>query len=231
MNIVITGASRGIGSAIAERFASAGNTLVLCARNEEKLKLFADDLQQRTGATILTYAADLANKESAIAFGNWVLQHCPVDVLVNNAGSFVPGNIHDEADGNLEKMIEVNLYSAYHLTRVLVPQMIERKAGHIFNMCSIASLKAYENGGSYSISKFALAGFSKNLREELKSHLVKVTSVYPGAVYTDSWSGSGVAPERIMESNDIAEMIYAAAHLSPQACVEEIVLRPLLGDL
>ncbi len=231
MNIVITGASRGIGAAIAERFAAEGNTLILCARNEEKLKQFADELQQRTVTTVLTYAADLSKKEQAIAFGDWVNQHCPVDVLVNNAGSFVPGSIHDEADGNLEKMIEVNLYSAYHLTRVLVPQMIERRSGHIFNMCSIASLKAYANGGSYSISKFALAGFSKNLREELMPHHIKVTTVYPGAVYTDSWSGSGVAEERIMESKDIAEIMFAAAHLSPQACVEEIVMRPQLGDL
>ena len=228
--ILITGATSGFGKAIAEKFAAEGNTIILCARNKEKLESFADELKP-SGATILTYAADLSKKEDAVAFGNWCLQHCTADVLVNNAGSFVPGSIYNEADGNLETMIEVNLYSAYHLTRVLLPKMIERKTGHIFNMCSIASLKAYDNGGSYSISKFALAGFSKNLREELKPHNIKVTAVYPGAVYTDSWSGSGVAPDRIMESKDIAGMIYAAAHLSPQACVEEIVLRPQLGDL
>jgi len=231
MNIVITGASRGIGSALAERFAVAGNTLLLCARNREKLESYAGALQQQTGVTILTYAADLSEKKSAMAFGEWVLQHGPVDVLINNAGSFVPGSIHNEADGNLEQMIAVNLYSAYHVTRAIVPQMMERRQGHIFNMCSIASLKAYSNGGSYSISKYALSGFSHNLREELKPHQVKVTAVYPGAVYTDSWIGSGVAPERIMESKDIAEMIYAAAQLSPQACVEEIIIRPQLGDL
>jgi short-subunit dehydrogenase len=98
-------------------------------------------------------------------------------------------------------------------------------------MCSIASLKAYPNGGAYSISKFALAGFSKNLREEMKPFGIKVTAVYPGAAYTDSWAGSGVDPVRIMEADDIASMIYAASLLSPQACVEDIVLRPQLGDL
>jgi short-subunit dehydrogenase len=98
-------------------------------------------------------------------------------------------------------------------------------------MCSIASLQAYANGASYSISKFALAGFSKNLREELKPHNIKVTAVYPGAVYTDSWSGSGVDPNRIMQSRDVAELIFTVSKLSPQACVEEIVLRPQLGDL
>jgi len=98
-------------------------------------------------------------------------------------------------------------------------------------MCSIASLAAYHNGGSYSISKFALMGFSKNLREELKPYNLKVTAVYPGAVYTSSWEGSGIPPSRIMEVSDVASLIYAASQLSPQACVEDIVLRPQQGDL
>ena len=109
--------------------------------------------------------------------------------------------------------------------------MIKAGSGHIFNICSIASLQAYPQGGSYSISKYALDGFSKNLREELKDKGIKVTGVYPGATYTNSWAGSGVAPTRIMEAQDIAKMILAAAHLSPQAVVEDIVMRPLLGDL
>jgi NADP-dependent 3-hydroxy acid dehydrogenase YdfG len=98
-------------------------------------------------------------------------------------------------------------------------------------MSSIAALKAYPNGGAYSISKFALAGFSKNLREELKPHGIKVTTIYSGAVYTDSWKGSGVSEERIMEAADIAKVVYSAAHLTPQATIEEIVIRPQLGDL
>jgi short-subunit dehydrogenase len=131
----------------------------------------------------------------------------------------------------LERLIAVNLYGAYHLTRTLLPRMMARKTGHIFNICSIASLKAYPNGGAYSISKFALAGFSANLREEMKTHGIKVTTVYPGAAYTDSWAGSGVDPERIMAAADIAGMVFASTGLSRQATVEEIVLRPQLGDL
>jgi short-subunit dehydrogenase len=143
----------------------------------------------------------------------------------------VPGSVHNEPEGALEQMINTNLYSAYHLTRALLPAMMAAKEGHIFNMCSIASLQAYANGGAYSISKFALMGFSKNLREELKQYNIKVTAVYPGATMTDSWSGSGVDPHRIMKAGDVANMIYTAAFLSPQACVEEILLRPQLGDL
>lgn len=109
--------------------------------------------------------------------------------------------------------------------------MIARRQGHIFNMCSIASLQAYHNGGSYSISKFALMGFSKNLREELKQYNIKVTAVYPGAVMTESWSGFDNTTQRIMEADDIAAMIVAATKLSPQAVVEDIIIRPQLGDL
>ena len=131
----------------------------------------------------------------------------------------------------LEAQLNANLLSAYHLTRDLLPSMMKAKQGHIFNICSIASLQAYPHGGSYSISKYALLGFSKNLRLELKDKGIKVTAVCPGATYTNSWKGSGVPEDRIMEADDIAKMIYAATQLSPQAVVEDIVLRPQLGDL
>jgi NADP-dependent 3-hydroxy acid dehydrogenase YdfG len=139
-------------------------------------------------------------------------------------------NVHDEDDGALEEMIETNLYKCQHLTRVLLPAMIRQKNGHIFNMSSIAGLKAH-SGGSYSISKFALHGFSVNLREELKPHNIKVTTVFPGAAYTDSWASSGIKKERFMEADDIAKMIFAASRLSSGACVEDIILRPQLGDI
>jgi len=170
-------------------------------------------------------------KEEVIEFGNWSLQYGVPDVLINNAGQFIPGSVYNEPEGALEKTIEVNLYSAYHLTRLLLPKMIEAKNGHIFNICSIASIQAYHNGGAYSISKFALLGFSKNLREEMKPHNIKVTSVIPGAAYTDSWSSSGIDSKRMMEADDVAKMVYTASQLSPQACVEEIIMRPQLGDL
>lgn len=233
MHILITGASRGLGKAIAQRFAAEGNDLVLCSRNEEALMKAVGELKRdHPGIGIQARAADLGQAEQAKAFGQWVTGlGLPIEILVNNAGQFIPGSVHDEEEGVLEKMIAVNLYSAYHLTRELLPGMMERKKGHIFNICSIASLQAYPNGGAYSISKFALAGFSKNLREEMKPYGIKVTSVYPGAVYTDSWAGSGVDPRRIMEAGDIADMVYAAAGLSQQATVEDILLRPQLGDL
>ena len=235
MNIVVTGASKGLGLAIADKFADdrQGHTLLLCARNEQALQYVATNMQARyPRARILARPCDLSKKEAVLQFTKWILQMVDkVDIIVNNAGQFVPGSVHNEPEGALEQMINTNLYSAYHLTRALLPGMMAAKEGHIFNMCSIASLQAYPNGGAYSISKFALMGFSKNLREELKPYNIKVTAIYPGATMTDSWSGSGVDPHRIMKVSDVANIIYTAAFLSPQACVEEILLRPQLGDL
>lgn len=233
MNIIITGASKGFGKSIAEKFAVNGWNVYMCSRTGKTLYQTRDELrQQYPSVKIEAKPFDLGSKTEAQAFGKWILSlNISIDVLVNNAGSFEPGSVYNETEGVLENMIAVNLYSAYHVTRTIISKMMEQKQGHIFNMCSIASLQAYTNGGAYSISKFALAGFSKNLREEMKPFGIKVTAIYPGAAYTDSWAGSGVDPKRIMESNDIAEMIYAAAKLSPQACVEDIVMRPQLGDL
>ena len=232
MNAVITGASRGIGYEVACVFARHGYNLYLCSRQEGNLLEAIEKLKTEfPNSTIDGKALDLGKKEGARLFGEWVVNSAEtIDVLVNNTGTFVPGNISEEPDGALEQMLEVNLYSAYHLTRSVLPRMMAQKSGHIFTICSIAALGPYPNGGAYSISKYALLGFTKNLRFELRPHNIKVTAIIPGAVYTDSWKGF-VEPERIMEPEDIAALIYAASKLSPQATVEEIVVRPQLGDL
>ena len=188
--------------------------------------------EQYPKAKIVGYQADLSNKSQVAAFANYILSVFPqIDMLINNAGLFLPGTIADEPEDLLENLMAANLYSAYHLTRGVLPKMKQQNSGHIFNMCSVASLKAYPNGGSYSISKYALMGFSENLREELKQHNIKVTAICPGATYTPSWAGSNVPPERIMEASDIAKMLWSSYQLSAQANVETIVMRPVKGDL
>jgi len=233
MNAVITGASRGIGNAVARMFALHGYNLYLCSKTEQNLLPAIDQLKKDfPNVEVDGKALDVGNKEQARLFGEWVLNRTDgVDVLVNNAGTYLPGNVADEEDGVLEQMLSVNLYSAYYTTRALLPRMMAAGSGHIFTICSIASLGAYPGGGAYSISKYALLGFTRNLRQEMKPHGIRVTAVIPGAVYTDSWKGSGVSPDRIMEAGDIARMIFTASQLSPQAVVEDIVLRPQLGDL
>jgi short-subunit dehydrogenase len=232
MNVVITGASKGIGKAIATAFAAEGASLFLCAREESMLKNLVVKLNELYPAAIVNcLQADLSKKEGLIKFASWCLQGGTPDIIVNNVGQYTSDGICNEPDGILEELMAANLYSAYHLTRHLLPGMITKKSGHIFNICSVASLQGYANGGAYSISKFALMGFSNNLREELKPYHIKVTAVYPGSVMTDSWGDFDNSDKRILEAEDIASMILAASKLSPQAVVEEILIRPLQGDL
>ena len=233
MKAVITGATKGIGRAIAEKFAAEGFDLAVCARTENDLNNLRAQLSAVYPTTqVITQVADLAKKEDCQNFAATIQrQWGEVDVLVNNAGAYTPGNVSDEPEGTLERMIEVNLYSAYHLTRALLPLMERRGRGHIFNMCSVASLKAFPNGGAYSIAKFALYGMSQNLREETKTKGIKVTSILPGATWSASWEGVELPETRLMRAADIAGAVYACYQTGPSAVVEDLVIRPQLGDL
>ena len=222
-----------MGKVISEKLLSEGFSIAVAGRSKHKLEALQADWNERyPEASIIVYTADLANKEELGAFADTALSNFPsIDVLVNNAGKYEPGVLADEPEGLLEQMIAVNLYTAYHLTRKILPVMKRNMSGHIFNMCSVASLRAYPNGGSYSISKYALMGFSENLREELRPYTIKVTSICPGATFTPSWEGSDIEPGRIMEASDIANMLWSAYNLTPAANVDTIVMRPVKGDL
>ena len=220
--IVVTGGTKGIGRAIVDKFASEGFTVLTCARTEEHG--FPENVH--------FFKADMSKKTEVMAFADFVKSTVnQVDILVNNTGFFLPGQIHNEEEGTLEAMIETNLYSAYNLTRALVNKMIERKEGYIFNICSTASITAYTNGGSYCISKFAMLGMSKVLREELKPHHVRVTSILPGATLTNSWAGVELPAERFIAPKDIAQVVWTAYSLPDSTVLEEILMRPMLGDL
>jgi short-subunit dehydrogenase len=136
MYVVITGASKGIGKAIANTFASYGYNLVLCSKNDVDLYKAVEDLQTRF-PTIIIKAKPFDLSNDAKTFGDWILTNNIVpSILINNAGYFEPGNVYNESEGLLEKQIETNLYSAYHLTRKLLPVMINAGKGHVFNICS-----------------------------------------------------------------------------------------------
>ena len=233
MNAVITGASKGIGKAIAEKLAREGFNVAICARNASTLEKAAADIQLANPAVkVLAIPVDMGRKEEVLAFADQIKStFTTVDILVNNAGLFIPGSLHEQEDGLLESLMATNVYSAYHLTRQLLGGMKANRKGHIFNMCSTASYTSYPNGGAYSITKFALLGFSKNLREELKSHNVKVTSMSPGPTLTASWEGFEAPPRRLMEPEDVAKLLWGAYTLSEQAVVEEVIMRPMLGDI
>lgn len=229
---VISGGTKGIGLAIAHAFAREGLDIAVCSRHESDQQamqaIWRNTYPQQQ---LLTFPADVSTPEGVQAFASFIMEHRPqVDVLVNNAGVFLPGHILEEPDGRLEQQIQTNLYSAYRLTRALIKAI--PRHGHIFNIASIASFMAYPGGGSYTISKFAMLGFSKVLREELKSQYIKVTAVMPGATWSDSWKGDNLPPyERLMPPEDVAAMIVAAYRLGPSSVVEDIIIRPQLGDL
>lgn len=233
-NTVITGASKGIGKAIAESLARQKNNVFLCSRNPAEASEVAQSLKAiHPEGTFKAMACDVTIKADLEHFAQACLETFDgkIDVLVNNAGLFEPGEASTEADGQMERMMETNLYSAYHLSRMLLPAMKQRRKGHIINMCSIASLAAYPNGGSYTISKFALLGFSKVLREEMKPFGIKVTSIMPGATWSDSWKGADFPEDRLMSPEDVASVVSCALQLSDSATMEDVVIRPQLGDL
>jgi short-subunit dehydrogenase len=232
-NAVITGATQGIGKAIAEKLLSEGFSIAICARSKENLQLVRDKwLAQYPLASVLIAPVDVSSKDAVKEFADEIAtQWKQVHLLVNNAGTFIQGLMMDEPDGHLERLMHTNLFSAYHLTRGLFPLLKNTPGSHVFNMCSIASLKAYPYGGAYGISKYALLGFSDNLREEFKPYNIRVTSLCPGATYTPSWKDSGVDSERMMDANDVANMLWSAYNLSVGANVETVVMRPIKGDL
>lgn len=231
--IVVTGGTKGIGRAIVERFASANFQIITCSRQEIHVSQLLRDLREKyPEALVHAITADLSKKEGVEKFTSFVASHTPkVDILVNNTGVFLHGQIHTEAVGVLEMQIETNLYSAYYLTRGVLPMMLPYEDGHIFTICSTASITPYTNGGSYCISKYALYGMTKVLREELKSKKIRVTAILPGATLTDSWAGVDLPAERFMKSEDVADAVWSASCMSVQTVVEEILIRPQLGDL
>ena len=233
--IVVTGGSKGIGRALVSRFLRAGYPVATCARSAADLTALTTGLTADVpGAMLRTLPADLSRAEDCARFAAFVLGlGLPVEVLINNAGAFIPGRLQDEpSDGSqLRQMLAVNLLSAYDVTLPLLPGFIAQGRGHIFTICSTASVTAYPNGGSYGIAKHALLGFTKNLREELKPSGVRVTAVLPGPTLTASWEGVDLPAERFVQAEDVAEAVFSAYSLSRHAVVEELLIRPQLGDL
>jgi short-subunit dehydrogenase len=231
--IVVTGGSKGIGKSIISTFASNGFDVVTCARSSDDLVVLANWFERKfESCSLTTCVADLSLKEGTAKFVEIIAGlGRPVEVLVNNAGSFLPGSILAEEEGVFDQMIAANLSSAYHVSRGILPSMISQGRGHLFMMCSTASFVPYVNGGSYCIAKYGLLGMTRVLREELKPQGIKVTAIMPGATYTDSWKDSDLPEERLMDPDDVAAAVYSGYSLSSRSVMEEIILRPQLGDL
>lgn len=230
---VVTGGSKGIGKAVIVKLVSEGFDVITCARSSNDLEALESEIATSfQDGRIYWLSADLSKRDDVQKFLDLIKSlDRKVEILVNNTGVFIPGQINNEEEGVLEKTLETNVYSAYHLTRGILPPMMKEKKGHIFTICSTASITAYANGGSYCISKFALLGMTKVLREELKPYNIKVTALLPGATLTSSWEGTDLPEDRFMKSEDVADSVWAAYSLSAGAVIEEILLRPVLGDI
>ncbi len=229
--IVVSGASKGIGKAVALKFAEAGFSVAIYARNEEALRETKAELLKAGAPDVMAKVVDASVPGEALRFGEDVLAKWRgIQVLVNNVGIFTPDNILNSPLSALQKMMQVNLYSAYELTGILQAAMPADGKSYIFNICSTASLQAYPAGNLYAITKHALLGFSRGLREELKGQ-IRVSAILPGAVYTDSWKGTDLPQNRFMATEDIAAMIWQAWQTSPRTVVDELILRPMQGDI
>lgn len=230
MNAIVTGATKGIGKAIVELLAQQGFNVAFCARTAADVEAFQQELESNYQGEFIGKAVDMSDKQAVKDFGAAVKQQWEeVEILVNNAGVFIPCPLTEEdTEEAFETMIDLNLYSAYYLTQAILPLMLQQQKGHVFNMCSIASIMPY---GAYAVSKHALLGFSRVLREEVKDKGVRVTAVLPGATYTASWDGTDLPQERFMKAEDIAQSLWDIYKLSQQTVVEEIILRPQLGDI
>ncbi|MBW8781945.1 MAG: SDR family oxidoreductase [Verrucomicrobia bacterium] len=231
--ILITGASQGIGAVIAKVFAKElrGVRLALVARNAKNLTAVRRACV-KLGAQAEVFVCDVADEAAVTTMAAAVKRRLgTVDVLINNAGVFAAAPFVDTTAADFDRIVAANLRSAFLVSRAFVPAMIRRKRGDVFFMSSIAGLDAYPNSTAYCAAKFGVTGLAKVLRAETREHGVRVCCVHPGATWSPSWSGSGVAEQRMMPAEDVARAFFDIYRLGRRTVVEEIVLRPQLGDL
>jgi NAD(P)-dependent dehydrogenase (short-subunit alcohol dehydrogenase family) len=230
--VLVTGASRGIGAAIAREFASETRArLALVSRNTSKLKAVADACRS-AGGNPRFFQCDLTREREVETLAEQVIAQIGLpDVVVNNAGQFSPGAVHETSPTDFRHQIDVNLMSAYHVTHAFLNRMMQRGSGHLFFMASVASIRGYPSGAAYCAAKHGVLGLARALREETKQAGVKVSAVIPGATFTDSWQGTGLPESRFIAPEDVARTVVSAYRLSGRAVVEEILIRPQLGDL
>lgn len=232
MIAVVTGASQGIGRAIAEAFADrADASVVLAARSRSKLDAVADACQAH-GGEALVVPTDVTDEDDVSRLADTVRERWGVpDVLVNNAGMFTYTPLGDLTLEGFREQIDVNLTGSFAVTQAFLPDMRERGTGHLFYMGSVASVKAYPGNAGYCAAKHGVRGLARVVREETKDEGVRVTTVIPGATYTPTWDGVDLPEERFMPPEDVAQSVVDAYHLSDRTVLEELVLRPQEGDV
>lgn len=233
MNAIVTGATKGMGRAIVMELAANNYNITFCARDEKQVQALLDEL--RKNYPLLQFfgmQADMEASSDVSEFAEFAARSLGhVDVLINNAGLYIPSELMNEDERCLERQMQVNVFAPHFLSKFFAAKMIDHGGGHIINICSVASLEPVTRAGSYSISKMALLGLTKALREELRPAGVKVTAVLPGSTLTDSWSGTSLPADWFILSEDIAKSVINCLQMSPGANIDEIIIRPLYGKV
>ena len=236
--VFITGASSGIGAGCARKFASQGASLILNARNEEKLSALKEELEQQYGARVCLLPFDVRDRKTAAeALASLPDEWKAIDILINNAGLVI--GVDKEHEGNLDEwdiVIDTNIKSLLAMTRLVVPGMVARGRGHIINIGSIAGDAAYAGGSVYCATKAAVKALSDGLRIDLVDTPLRVANIKPGLVETNfsvvRFRGDkdkadnvykGIRP---LTGDDIAETVYFAASVPEYMQIAEMLVMP-----
>ncbi|MEM6580642.1 MAG: SDR family oxidoreductase [Pseudomonadota bacterium] len=223
---LITGASRGIGRAIALALADEGHNLFLLARDERALDECAMAASDK-GAEVDFVAGDLADKtytDRAVSRAEETFG--AVDVLINNAGTAMHQPVQALDMDKWRQIMDVNLDAAVYMSSKLVPQMVARRAGAVINISSISSRITSAGSAMYCASKHALNGFTGCLFEDVREYGIKVSTIMPGFVDTALTQGAGLVGEKMIRAEDVAEAVRYVLSSSAACCPTEIVLRP-----
>ena len=229
----ITGATSGIGKAIAEAFAQHGATVVISGRNSEALFGLAKFLDG-SGYRAIPIPCDVRDEAQVLeAAGKIHRTIGKVDVLVNNAGTTIFKSFLESSIDEFDQIVNTNLRGAFLCTKATLPGMIERKEGLIVMINSVTSKYEFTNSSIYAASKLGLRGMTDVLRKEVRQHGVRIVSVYPGATETNIWSESILKKysHRMMKPSVVAQAILDLSKLPKDVMMEEILLRPIGGDL
>ncbi|HWV72130.1 MAG TPA: SDR family NAD(P)-dependent oxidoreductase [Pseudosphingobacterium sp.] len=232
-NVLITGATKGIGKSIAYALAKEGCNLMLSARTTQALADLQKELSSLYPAIQIQYmATDCGDMDQVKKLAAEALAHFnQIDILVNNVGVFIPSGFLDEAAESFANHMAVNVSCMHYLSVYFGKGMCKRGSGHVFNAGSIAGKSPFVKAASYSVTKYAVHGLTSVLREEFGPYGVKVTEIIPGSTFTSSWEGVTIPEERFVAATDIAQAVIACLNMSKGANVDEIVITPLHRDV
>ena len=223
---LITGASRGIGFAIARSLGRMGARLSLCARDARRLESAANELKGE-GFTVFAAPADVTRADQIASLVQGTEQTLgPVEILVNNAGIGYFGPVQEASEANWDAVLDTNLKSVFLISKAIAPGMILRRSGHIVNIASLAGKNAFANGGIYCASKWGLIGLTQCMAEDLRQYGIRVSAVCPGSVATEFSPHTGKDTSKMLQAEDVAHAVEMIITQAPRSFISEVLLRP-----